>query len=108
MDPRRTLDTMSEAIAMSSPSGRMSERSRKAARKRLSAALFGPNGEIWQPTVPDKTEYDMARIKALTERARLLHSLADSGLHPRRNRKEARRCEQEAHDISTTMVGGSV
>src|SRR4051812_8870771 len=40
----RTLDTMSEAIAMSSPSGRTSQRARDAATKRLGEALFGPGG----------------------------------------------------------------
>ena len=37
-------DTMVEAIALSSPSGRMSRRARKAADERLRLALFGPDG----------------------------------------------------------------
>lgn len=42
--PPRTLNTMSDAIALSSPCGRMSKRARAAAEKRLSEALFGPGG----------------------------------------------------------------
>ncbi len=44
MLPKRTANTMSEAIALASPSGKMSKRARQAAEKRLSEALFGPNG----------------------------------------------------------------
>jgi len=39
--PPRTLDTMSDAIAYSSPSGRCSKRARKAASEALCMALFG-------------------------------------------------------------------
>lgn len=42
--PPRTLDTMSDAIAIASPNGRMSKRAKEAAEKRLSEALFGPGG----------------------------------------------------------------
>lgn len=42
--PPRTADTMSDAIALSSPNGRMSKRSRAAAERRLAEALFGPGG----------------------------------------------------------------
>lgn len=44
MIPARTGDTMVEAIALSSPSGRMSKRARAAAERRLSESLFGPGG----------------------------------------------------------------
>ncbi len=43
MLPKRNADTMSEAIAFSSPSGRMSKRARTQANKRLALMLFGPN-----------------------------------------------------------------
>ena len=43
MLPKRDADTMSEAIALSSPSGRMSKRARTQANKRLALMLFGPN-----------------------------------------------------------------
>src|SRR6185437_2647944 len=42
--PPRTADTMSDAIALSSPSGRMSERARNAATERLGKQLFGEKG----------------------------------------------------------------
>lgn len=43
LPPRRSADSMSEAIALSSPSGRMSKRARKAAEERLSKMLW-PGG----------------------------------------------------------------
>lgn len=42
--PPRTADTMSEAIAMSSPSGRMSRRAYAQASRRLAESLFGSKG----------------------------------------------------------------
>lgn len=42
--PPRMADTMSDAIAMSSPNGRMSKRARKVAEKKLSTSLFGEDG----------------------------------------------------------------
>lgn len=42
--PKRTADTMSDAIAMGSPSGRTSKRAKTAAARRLEEALFGPGG----------------------------------------------------------------
>ena len=53
--PSRTADTMSDAIALSSPSGRMSNRARKAAHERLRLALFGPDG-LQSPTVVQPDE----------------------------------------------------
>lgn len=42
--PARTADTMSDAIALASPSGRMSKRQKDKATKALSEKLFGPGG----------------------------------------------------------------
>lgn len=41
MLPARTADTMSDAIALDSPNGRMSKRAKDAASRRLAVALFG-------------------------------------------------------------------
>jgi hypothetical protein len=80
---------MGEAIALSSPSGRMSKRARKAAIARLGKALF-PDG-IPAPLVP---QYD--RKYSLLRRARELRELADRGMHPRLYRKTAAKWEAEA------------
>jgi len=52
--PKKDLDTMSEAIALSSPSGSMSKRSKDAALKRLGDKLFGDRScfeiKVKQPT----------------------------------------------------------
>jgi hypothetical protein len=42
--PPRTANTMSDAIAIASPNGRMSKRAKANATKRLGEALFGPGG----------------------------------------------------------------
>lgn len=88
----RDLDTMSEAIALSSPSGRMSKRARAAADRRLSLALFGPSGLQCEPT-PQPTE----REKLLAQAARL-RELADRGMKPRAYRKEAERLEKAVEE----------
>lgn len=82
--PPRTLDTMGEAISLSSPSGRMSKRAQKAARARLSLALFGPEGMPAPkgPEVPEK--------ERLLQQARELRELADRGMCRVKYRKEAR------------------
>ena len=74
--PDRTSDTMVDALALSSPSGRMSGRARKAAVKRLSVALFGPAG-LAPPERPQEDPRD-----ALLRRARELRELAARGMSP--------------------------
>ena len=86
-------DTMVEAIALSSPSGRMSKRARKAAQERMRLALFGPNGlQRIPPKQPSKAE-------GLRRHAQCLYDLADRGMCPRSYRKQAALLEQEAKEL---------
>ncbi len=95
--PKRTANTMSEAIAMSSPSGRMSKRARAAAEKRLSVALFGPQGLQREPA-PAKTPAYIRQYAAF------LRSLADAGMKPRVHRREAERLEREANELENNLT----
>lgn len=91
--PPRSLDTMSEAIALSSPSGTMSKRARAAAEKRLSLALFGPNG-LEKPKVEQPTEKER-----LLQQAKRLRDLASRGMSVRRFSREADRLEEKARAL---------
>jgi hypothetical protein len=84
--PRRTLDTMSMAIGMSSPSGRMSKRARDAASERLRVALFGG----WRPEPTPSVE---SRREADLTLAATLRNLATAGMRPRVHRREAEKLE---------------
>src|SRR5271169_1558398 len=84
-DRLRSLDTMSDAIALSSPSGRMSKRARKAAEARLGAALFPP-GSWENPPLRKSPEHHRAY-------ARTLRELAAHGMRPRVHIREAERLE---------------
>lgn len=88
--PKRTADTMSDAIALSSPSGRMSKRARKAAERRLAEALFGADG-LQQPQTPQPSEAERLRRHAAR-----LRTLAAAGMSPRKFRREADKAEAEA------------
>lgn len=88
--PKRTADTMSEAIALSSPSGRMSKRARAAAQKRLGEALFGPGG-LQRPVVPQPSKKE-----SLLRQAKNLRDLAARGMSIRRFTKTAELLEAEA------------
>ena len=91
--PPRTADTMSDAIALSSPSGRMSKRARKAAESRLALALFGPQGlQPEPPGVPRSAEH-------LRSYAATLRGLADRGMKPRVHRREADKLDREADSM---------
>jgi hypothetical protein len=94
-EPKRSADTMSEAIALSSPSGRMSKRARDAANKRLSLALFGPGG-LQRPAVPQPSEQerDLAR-------ATMLRDLANRGMSRGRFHREADKLEAKWKEIRT-------
>jgi hypothetical protein len=83
------MNTMGEAIALSSPSGRMSKRARKAANERLRKALFGDG--LARPTAPQPTEKERK-----LRQARELRELANRGMAPRKHRKLATKLEQEA------------
>lgn len=93
--PPRTLDTMSEAVALSSPNGRMSKRSREAANQRLGVALFGPNG---MPAPQVKQPSEVVRLR---REAGVLRDLASRGMKPRAYAKEAKRLEEEAMKLES-------
>lgn len=88
--PERTLDTMSDSIALGSPNGSMSKRSKDAAMKRLGAALFGD----YKPTPRVSTNVERATI--LCNQAADLRRMADAGMKPRSFRKQANAYEAEA------------
>jgi hypothetical protein len=85
----RSPDTMLDAIALSSPSGRMSKRARKAAEKRLHTALW-PDG-FPAPTCPQPSKQER-----LMRQAKELRDLADRGMKPRAYRRKAEQLEQQA------------
>ena len=89
--PARTLDTMSDAIAMSSPSGRTSKRAKAAAIDRLGTALFGDpalRSGTGLPPQPSKIE----RLRATAAR---LRDLAARGLSPRKFEREAMKIDAQ-------------
>src|SRR4051812_20585895 len=88
--PKRTADTMSDAIALSSPNGRMSKRAKEEAVKRLGKALFG-DGSCFK----NETAQPSARDRLLAQAARL-RELAERGMSTKRFNKEAARLEAEA------------
>lgn len=92
--PTRTADTMSNAIALSSPSGRMSKRARRAAEKRLHDALFGT--EPYSLKGEDKPPTPTESAARLRNYAAFLRGLADRGMRPRVHRREAERLDREA------------
>lgn len=90
--PPHSADTMSKAIALSSPSGHMSKRARLAAQERLSLALFGPGG-LERPTCKQPTEKEY-----LLRHAQMLRSMTREG-KPRKFIKEAEQCEAKANSL---------
>lgn len=104
---KRDSDTMSDAIAMSSPSGRMSKRSKQAAMDRLTQALFGVNeseltigfikGKPKPPTPAQK------RSQMLSYAAEL-RRLSAAGMQRRKLTKEAERLEAEAEKIEVSAI----
>jgi len=82
-------DTLVEAIALSSPSGRMSRAAKERAQERLRRKLFGDGLSYPQAKQPSKA-------KALRRRAAELRELASRGVKPRAYVKEAERLEAEA------------
>ena len=91
--PERTADTMSDAIAQSSPSGRTSKRAAEASQKKLSENLFGKGG-LAKPKGPQWPERDR-----LLHMAKELRGLAERGLGPRKNLKEAERLEAQVAEM---------
>lgn len=99
MTPRRTADTMSEAIALSSPSGRMSNRARKGATDRLAIALFGDDSSLFGPVEKSESEKKEAKVASLLLAAKNLRMLAARGMSTRKFNKEADKLEQEATQL---------
>ena len=91
-------DTMVEAIALSSPGGRMSKRARKAAERRLSVAIFGEYG-LAHPSCPQPDK----RTQLLRQAAEL-RALADCGMKIRAYRHKAEQLEAEADELRTTKT----
>ncbi len=89
--PPRSADTMSDAIAIASPNGRMSKAAHTAAMDRLGKALFGPQG-LQGPTPPPQPT---PRERLLREAAQC-RDLASRGMRPRAYIKQAEWCEAEA------------
>jgi hypothetical protein len=89
--PPRTADTMSDAIALSSPSGKMSKRARRTAEEKLSVALFGPGGlQREPPPQPDE------RTKLLRQAA-ILRDLANRGMRTKSYTRKAEELEALAN-----------
>lgn len=81
--PARTADTMSDAISLSSPNGRMSKRAKLAMQEALRVKLFGQEGLQRTPTPqPDKAQ-------KLRWRIRDLRAMAARGMSVRAFTKEA-------------------
>ncbi len=86
----KTKNLMVEAMALASPSGKMSKRARLAAEKRFDKALFGENGLPW-PKPEQPTEYE-----SLMQWAKTLRELAERGMKPRAYLKKAKELESKA------------
>lgn len=92
MDAYESGATMIDAIALSSPSGRMSKRARKAAMARLGQQLF-PNG------IPRKLLEPESRLAYCERWAREYRQLAASGMRTRYFTKQADALEAEAAEL---------
>jgi hypothetical protein len=93
----RSFNTMSEAIALSSPSGRMSKAARKRAEERLRHTLF--DGITFHTvTQPSDKEYYMRK-------AQEFYALASRGVKPIAYRKEAQRLERLAQSLESKQEG---
>lgn len=99
--PPRTSGTMSDAIAMSSPCGRMSKRAHRAATEQLRASLFGEEG--YQPTPPRQP----TEIEALLAHAARLRDLASRGMSVKKFIREAEKAERQVAELSATAQPSS-
>ncbi|MEN6535028.1 MAG: hypothetical protein ABFD89_15290 [Bryobacteraceae bacterium] len=98
--PPRTADTMSDAIAMSSPSGKMSKRASRAADEGLKTDLFGAGG-LQKPQAPPSTPQEQA--ETLRMQANDLRALADRGMRPRVHRKRAAELDSQADSLAPVV-----
>lgn len=94
--PERTPNTMVDAIALSSPSGRMSKRARLAAQKRLSVALFGD----YDPSLRQEETTEAKRERLL----RSAQNLRDRGMSVKSFRKAADRIERQAAELHSPLL----
>lgn len=91
--PDRTANTMSEAIALSSPSGRISGRAKTAALSRLSTELFGKGGlQRAEPKQENKREN-------LLRNAKQLRDFAARGMNAKKYTKTAEMYERQAAEL---------
>jgi hypothetical protein len=90
---------MSDAIALSSPSGRMSRRARKAAEGRLRLALFGDGSLTAEEVAERDRERIRLRAQGCLDSARNLRDLAARGMSPRRFLREAEKLEALAREM---------
>jgi DNA repair protein RadC len=98
---QETPRAFSDALALASPSGRMSKRSLTAAQERIRQELFGKNGLVL-PATPQPSEVEYLRRKA-----RELRDLANRGMNPRAYAKKAQEYEGLAAQIEGGDTGGS-
>lgn len=97
-------DGMSEAIALGSPSGRMSKRARMAAEKRLLEGLFRNRDGTWIDLKGGPTPQPTPAEKLRQHAARLLE-LADRGMSQRKFRRLAAEALAEAAKLEGMEVG---
>lgn len=96
--PPRTPNTMSDAIALSSPSGRMSKRAKATASERLRISLFGKEGMSREDLHGGVTRQPSAKDKLLTQ-AQRLRDLAARGMSVRKFTREADKLEALAKEM---------
>lgn len=79
-----------------SPSGKMSQRARKAANERQASRLFPPGyWESVKKAPPSESEKKASHVKDTLRRITELRQLAAHGMFPRKYKKEADRLETE-------------
>lgn len=89
-----SAETMGMAIALSSPSGRMSKRARTTALARLSAMLA--TEAATRPPVPvDHAKIRATQVARLENRIKEMRHFVSSGWKPRAHEREAKRLEAE-------------
>jgi hypothetical protein len=97
--PKRTADTMSDAISISSPNGRVSKRAKEAAVQRLANALFGDVRDLRGEPAKQPSLREM-----FLEQAARLRDLAARGMNRRAHTKEADRLEAEAEKLNICCI----
>ena len=90
--PMRSADSMSEAIAMSSPSGKMSKAAKERARKRW-LEKYGTRPAELKPPTNDEIAAGKRR------NAQMLLDLAARGMKPRAYKRQAEKLLAEAAEL---------